>query len=134
MRHFLVDTNHLGAMLNDAFGTRRRVLQLVNQGYRFGTCVPVLCELEAGLLQTARYKKNRVRLGQLLKPVRLWPLELEDADLFGQIYAELRAKGRVLSQVDMMLASLCRRRKLTLLTSDLDFLALPDIRTENWLV
>ena len=32
-----------------------------------------------------------------------------------------------------MLASLARRMSLTLLTTDQDFQALPDIRTENWL-
>ncbi len=44
----------------------------------------------------------------------------------------LRANGRVLSQVDMMLAAIARFSKATLLTSDRDFEALPDILTENW--
>ena len=42
--------------------------------------------------------------------------------------------GRAQSQVDMMLAALARQLKWTLLTSDRDFDAMPDIRTENWLV
>jgi predicted nucleic acid-binding protein len=33
----------------------------------------------------------------------------------------------------MMLAALARFMDLTVLTSDRDFEALPDIRTENWL-
>ena len=32
-----------------------------------------------------------------------------------------------------MLAALARHMRLTLLMADLDFQALPDIRTENWL-
>ena len=31
-----------------------------------------------------------------------------------------------------MLAALCRQMNLTLLTTDRDFEALPDIRVENW--
>lgn len=134
MRNYLVDTNHLGAMLDNAFDSRKRLLQQADLGFRFGTCVPVLCELEVGLLQTARYSKNRRLLSQLLKPIRIWPLERKDADFYGKIYAELRAIGRVMSQVDMFLSALCRRQNLTLLTTDLDFTALPDIRTENWLI
>lgn len=33
----------------------------------------------------------------------------------------------------MMLAALARQMRLTLVTSDNDFAAMPDIQTENWL-
>lgn len=135
MRSYLVDTNHVGAMLDNALGSRQRLLEQADLGFRFGTCVPVLCELEVGLLQTARYSQNRKLLRQLLKPIRIWPFEREDAEYYGKVYAELRSNGRaIMSQVDMFLSALCRRRNLTLLTTDHDFAALPDIRTENWLV
>ena len=55
------------------------------------------------------------------------------AQVYGNIYCDLRRRGRPLSQVDMMLAAIARMTNLSLLTSDLDFIALPDIRTENWL-
>jgi tRNA(fMet)-specific endonuclease VapC len=38
-----------------------------------------------------------------------------------------------LSQVDIMVAALALSMDLTLLTTDLDFEALPDLRVENWL-
>jgi tRNA(fMet)-specific endonuclease VapC len=41
--------------------------------------------------------------------------------------------GRALSAVDLQLAALAKLKGLTLLTSDRDFEALPEIRTENWL-
>src|SRR5436189_3936709 len=110
MRSYLVDTNHVGAMLDNAFGSRQRLLEQADLGFRFGTCVPVLCELEVGLLQTARYSQNRKLLRQLLKPIRIWPLEWEDAEYYGKVYAELRSNGRAMSQVDMFLSALCRRR------------------------
>jgi predicted nucleic acid-binding protein len=34
----------------------------------------------------------------------------------------------------MMLAALARQHKLTVLTTDRDFEALPDLRVENWVV
>jgi len=49
-------------------------------------------------------------------------------------FHELRSRGRVLSQVEMMLAALARVMDLTLVTADRDFEALSDLRTENWLV
>jgi len=49
------------------------------------------------------------------------------------IYNDLRRRGRVLSQVDVMLAALTRQMQLTLVTADQDFAALPDVKTENWI-
>jgi predicted nucleic acid-binding protein len=46
----------------------------------------------------------------------------------------LRGQGRVLSQVDMMLAALARQHKLSILTTDRDFEALSDLTVENWVV
>jgi len=51
---------------------------------------------------------------------------------YGAVYVELRREGRVLSQVDMMLAALARQHKLIVLTTDRDFEALTDLRVENW--
>jgi len=49
------------------------------------------------------------------------------------LFHALRARGRVLSQVDMVLVALARSMNATLLTSDRDFEALPELRVENWL-
>ena len=67
--------------------------------------------------------------------VRLWPLEdqADIAEQYGLVYHELRDAGRSMSQVDMMLAATSRFLNATILTSDRDFEALPDIPTENWL-
>ena len=51
---------------------------------------------------------------------------------YGTIYLELRQRGRILSQVDMMIAALARQHGLTVLTTDRDFEALPGLRTMNW--
>src|SRR5208337_3482066 len=61
--------------------------------------------------------------------------ELSDRSplFYAEIYHDLRARGRVLSQVNMLLVALARSMKATVLTSDRDFEALPELRVENWL-
>jgi tRNA(fMet)-specific endonuclease VapC len=61
-------------------------------------------------------------------------LDAETARLYGAVYLDLRRQGRALSQVDMILAALARQHKLTVLTTDRDFEALPDLRVENWTI
>ncbi len=59
-------------------------------------------------------------------------MDAETVRLYSTVYIELRRQGRVLSQVDMMLAALARQHRLTILTTDRDFEALADLRVENW--
>jgi len=133
MAGILLDTNHLSEALRPVSRVRDRIGQLHVAGLRVGTCFPVLCELQAGLPMGERGEKYRRALQRLLGRVRLWPLDGEVALIYGEIYQDLRGRGRVLSQVDMMLAALAKHKSLTLATTDLDFEALPELRTENWL-
>jgi tRNA(fMet)-specific endonuclease VapC len=132
MSDFLLDCNHLSAAIRKVSTVRERIRISRRQGNRFVTCSPVLCELEAGIQQSASPAEYRRRLGHLLGHVRLWHLDRDMAQLYGQVFHELRRQGRVLSQVDMMLAAMARQHKMILLTADKDFEALPDIRTEDW--
>ncbi len=134
MRGYLVDANHLGDAVKPVSDVRPRLYQVERKGWRIGTCIPVLCEVEAGIQRSRRQEYLRRNLRHLLNELlRLWPLGENVAWLYGELFMELRRAGRALSQIDVMLAALARHMKLTILTSDRDFEALPDIRTENWL-
>lgn len=132
MADYLLDCNHLSAAIRRVSPVRDRIHRERRAGHRFVSCHPVLCELEVGIQQTARPGDNRRRLAQLLRHVRLWPLDAETTRLYGTVYLELRRQGRVLSQVDIILAALARQHGLTVLTTDRDFEALTDLRVENW--
>jgi tRNA(fMet)-specific endonuclease VapC len=116
MARYLLDTNHVSAALDGASALRDRLHQAFQAGHRLGTCVPVLCELEVGIAQTRRRDQNRRILAMLLRRVRVWPLDSTTPTLYAEIYHDLRSQGRVLSQVDMLLAALARSMNATLLT------------------
>lgn len=132
MPAFLLDTNHLGAALSRTSRLRERLWQARHAGHRFGTCVPVLAELEAGIQQTPDPEANRQALTRLLSQVRTWPLDRSTAKAYGTVYQELRRAGVVISQVDMLLAALARTMGLILLTTDSDFRHVAGLRIENW--
>jgi tRNA(fMet)-specific endonuclease VapC len=134
MPDYLLDCNHLSAALSKISPVRERIHQARKAGHRFISCYPVRCELEVGIQQTPKPEENRRRLAQLLRQVRLWPLDADTTRIYGMIYLELRRQGRVLSQVDMMLAALARQHQLTLLSTDRDFEVLTDLRVENWVI
>jgi tRNA(fMet)-specific endonuclease VapC len=132
-KRYLLDCNHLSEAIRPVSPTRERLRHAHRRGIALGTCVPVLCELECGILQTADPNAYRRALGQVLRFVRLWPLDQKVAEVYGEIFLELKRRGRVLSTVDIMLVALAKIMGLTILTSDKDFEALPEIPAENWL-
>jgi predicted nucleic acid-binding protein len=131
-RWYLIDTNHMSEAVRRVSVVRDRILREARAGVRFGTCIPVLLELEAGIQRTARPAANHRRRDALLRTVRLWPVDASLIVSFGQLAVQLEDMGRSMSHVDKILAVLARTMDLTVLTADRDFEALADIRTENW--
>jgi len=131
MALYLLDTNHVGMAVDGASVVGRRIFEARLAGVRLGTCLPVLCEIEAGMRQVRHKVKYRRDLNHLLRQLRLWAVDLKTARIYGDVYMDLRRRGRVLSQVDMMVAALARQMKLTVLTTDRDFEALPETRTAD---
>ena len=128
----LLDTNHLGLAVRKRSGVFSRLRSELQRGIRVGTCAPVLCEIAVGARNVSHPVKYRTSLTQVLRMIRIWPITIETAWHYGDIERDLRRSGRVLSQVDMMLAALCRELDLVLVTTDKDFSALPWLKTENW--
>ncbi len=133
-RVYLLDTNHLSAAINPVSALRERLFQQHRKGKRFRTCIPVLCEIEVGIQDSSHVDSYRRQIRHLIQKLKLIPLEYAIVQEYGQVFRQLRGLGRALSQVDMLLAAMIRHSKWTLLTADRDFEALPDLRTENWLV
>jgi predicted nucleic acid-binding protein len=133
MAGYLLDTNHVSAAIRRVSHLRDRIQRARRQGARFGTCIPVLCEIEAGIQQTARPEAARHTLNRLLRDVRIWPIDRDVAVVWGAVFNEVRLQGRSLSQTDIALVALARSRGLTLLTADRDFEPVSNLRIENWL-
>ena len=117
MTRYLIDTNHLGEAVGRVSKVRDRIQQMTRRGDVFATCGPVLCELMIGIVHGANFTATSTRLNRLLQAVRLWPINLAFAGYYADVYHELKNGGRVLSQVDMMLAALARCECTILLTS-----------------
>lgn len=133
MTRYLLDTNHLSAYMDGRAGVTERVDAGIIRGNRFGICLPVLCEYRAGIRISKYRQRNMARLESALSFVRLWPADNETAVHFSDLYADLRKRGRMLGQFDLLIAAIARQHKLVLLTADADFDALKGVRVRNWI-
>jgi tRNA(fMet)-specific endonuclease VapC len=133
MTRYLLDTNHLSDAIGKVSPLRERIRQMRRLGHKFPTCWPALFELEMGVAQTADPKGCHRNLQILLKEVRIRPPDWNVMVAVGEVHVLVKKRGCILSFVDKTLAALARLESATVLTTDLDFQAIPEIRTENWL-
>jgi len=76
MPAFLLDSNHVGMAVDRTSIVGQRIFQARMRGIRLGTCLPVLCEIEAGMRQVRDKSRYRRDLNHLLRQLRLWRLTL----------------------------------------------------------
>ena len=133
MNRYLLDTNHLTALIDRQPQVVERVEVQLIRGQRIGVCLPVLCEYRAGIRIGKRFKRNLARLEAARSFLRFWPADQETALEFSKIFQELRAIGREMSPFDLLIAAIARQRHLVVLTADADFQPVARLKTENWL-
>ena len=133
MTRYLLDTNHLSALLKRNPLVESRVNAGIQRGDRFGITLPVLCEFRAGIAIGKKSQWNLARFKAATASFRYWPLDEQTAIEFATLSNELRKTGRPIGQFDALIAASARQHRLTLLTADSDFQAVPRLRQENWL-
>lgn len=134
MRGYLLDTNHMSAAIRVVSPLRDRLREAHRLGFRLITCWSVLCELEEGIIFTADPAHYRRTLKAIMKEIRVWPTDWSLVEQYGAVVKLTKERGRVLSTTDMMLTAFAWRDQVTLLTTDNDFKAFPEITIENWLI
>jgi tRNA(fMet)-specific endonuclease VapC len=128
---YLLDTNHASPLVTLGHPLRHRVLQQLDAGDSFALCVPMLTEPLFGILPRAA--QNRAEWAQLQPAFPCYIPDETDAMLAADLQIALRRQGWQLATVDALIAVIAIRYDLTLLTSDGDFRAIPDLGYENWL-
>jgi len=75
-----------------------------------------------------RYEK------QVLSALEILDFDTPCAEVYGQLRAELEAKGRRLAEADLMIASIALRHQLLLVSGNIrHFSRVPGLKLANWL-
>lgn len=131
---YCFDTDVLSAtMRRDPPLALIRRLALVPAPQQHTTAITV-GELVYGAARSSRADlANRVRT-LLNEAVTVLPFDAEAASVYGQLRAELEARGLPLAEPDLRIASIALARDLTLVTGNgRHFDRVPALRVEDWL-
>jgi predicted nucleic acid-binding protein len=130
---WLIDTNTVVHALNGMPSVRDRLNALAD-GDRVVTSAIVVAELVYGVECSARQVENRRNLEDKLKRIEVVDLSRAIAIRIGVLKAQLRSRGRLKADLDLLIAASALEIAATLVTDDGDLLGgdIPDLLTENW--
>jgi predicted nucleic acid-binding protein len=132
MTNYPLDANHCSPLVTVHHPLRHRVEEARATGDTFGLVSPVLTEFVFGFLMLPRFRGNLQEWERLRPGFRIYSIDAEAAYDAALLRVALRRRGRQLATIDSLTAIIALREGLTLLTTDGDFAAVPDLRIENW--
>ena len=90
-------------------------------------------ELVHGVEKSAAVEKNRLALSMFLANMEILGFDVEAADCYGKIRADLEKKGTHIGPLDMMIAGHAQSLGYTVVTNNVkEFSRVSALRIENW--
>ena len=90
-----------------------------------------LCELYKGLHLSNRAQNELFILDNFAQSVKILDLNWQICRKFGEMYNRLEKNGRMINELDIMIASITEANNVTLITQDKDFKNM-GIRVKIW--
>lgn len=128
---YILDTNAITDRINGQIAVTRRLTQVGQARNILGLCWPVHYEVLRGLLKVNATAKMQVFTEKLI-PL-LDAIDMEPADWLqaARWWADMRNRGRQLSDIDLLVAAIAKRLGGIVVSADTDFDAL-GIQREDW--
>ena len=90
-------------------------------------------EMVHGVEKSAAVEKNRLALSMLLANIEILDFDVDAADCYGKIRADLEKKGTPIGPLDMMIAGHAQSLGYTVVTNNVkEFSRVMDLKIENW--
>lgn len=132
MTRYLLDTNICIYLINKR--PESLVLRLKkSMKAGIGLSSITLSELEYGVQKSQRPQENAVNLMRFLLPFEILSYDDKAAEAYGIIRADLERQGRVIGNLDMLIAAHAKSLDTTLVTNnEKEFRRIPGLCVENW--
>jgi len=127
---FMLDTN----IVSHAFKAHPRVRAHLSQTPMAAVCISAITEAEIrfGLAKRPTAHTLHQIATEFRARVDVLPWESDAAAAYGVLRAALKAKGRSLGNLDMLIAAHAIALGVTLVTNDSGFKDLPGLAIEDW--
>lgn len=90
-------------------------------------------ELVHGVEKSAAVEKNRLALSMLFANIEILNFDVDAANCYGKIRADLEKKGTPIGPLDMMIAGHTMSKGYIVVTNNVkEFSRVPNLKIENW--
>jgi len=128
---YCLDTDVLIEYFRGNAAVRRRV-ETLPEGDELALTWFSCFEFFKGVFWTGRMEDEEL-LRELVQAIRILEESYESARIGGQIYADLRQKGRLINDADILIASVVKARGAVLVTNNEEhFSRIEGLPIENW--
>ena len=132
MSMYILDTDTCIYWLNGKEKIRKKVKQVGTNNLR--ATIVTFAELRYGAYNSQKVEENLKKIDNFLKKVKMLPLDRDSADRFGKLKTDLRDKGQIISDFDILIAAITLRYNGILVTNNTEhFKRIGGLKYENWL-
>lgn len=130
---FLLDTDTSVYLLNGNPSLKKKVEEV--GVFSLAISNSVLAEMYFGAYNSKKVEDNLKRIDLFKKNLTILSDSEESALRFGKIKADLRSKGKIIEDFDILIASIAIVNSCILITNNTDhFERIDDLQIENWLI
>ena len=130
---YLLDTDICIYWLNGREEIKRKVKEVGENDLNMA--IITLGELRYGAYYSERVDRNLKRIDDFLGKIKVIPPNEARMDKFGQIKADLRRQGKLIEDLDMLIASVAIVKDCVLVTNNTNhFKRIAGLKLENWLI
>ena len=130
MIRYMLDTNTVSHLLKGHSAVTRRLLTVPMASL----CISAITEGELlfGLAKRPEAKQLHVAVREFLKRVDVLPWDSVAAEHYGIVRANMAGQGKVLSPLDLLIATHALSVDAVLVTNDQAISQMPDLHLEDW--
>ncbi|HOC52661.1 MAG TPA: PIN domain-containing protein [Caldisericia bacterium] len=131
---YILDTNIITEILKENEKVIKKAQTVQIEGKEILINAISYYEIKRGLLSTNATKQLE-KFEQLCKIFGLALLDNKEIfDIASLIYKDLKQKGKIIEDADILIASISLNGNFILISADNDFNRIKNLRVENWLV
>jgi tRNA(fMet)-specific endonuclease VapC len=127
---FMLDTNMVSHFIKGSKSVRDKVISVPMSELTISAITEG--ELLFGLAKNPDAKQLSMIVHEFLIRVDVLPWDSAVADCYGILRADLQRKGRVLGNLDMLIAAHALSLDIVLITNDRAFSQVDDLKIEDW--
>ena len=127
----VLDTNIVVSLLKDEGETREKIRSLERSGERISTTAITAYEILKGAQISSRSEENLAKVRELISSLRVLGLSVSACEKASRIYNELRQRGKMIGEFDILIAAIVRTFDEKLVSKDVVFKAVRGLDVMN---